>query len=175
MFRDGVQDRFGLGAPQQQHTFQLAKALLDFAIVSDPDEMIDGVNNARLAATHVLKRLDTAEQAGDLPAFGSPVGHAHQRALQANFFEEFAYNAIAKSLCWHEAKHAWKRSNTKIAGRPQQRCKYSHATANGNDVVKPKVLANLAACSTRTVCCAKRRLLAMESDTTCSKLVCKMY
>ena len=65
----------------------------------------------------------------------APVGKAHHRAKQAKDFELSAYNATSKWFCWHEAKQAWNRSNTKTEGKPQAECKYSLATAKGNIVV----------------------------------------
>ena len=91
------------------------------------------------------KAFMTKAQVGNLPAFGSPVGQAHHRALHVNDFDFAAYSATSNALCWREARHDWKRSKAKIAGKPQPSCKNSAATARGSNVVWPRQRGNLAA------------------------------
>ena len=98
----------------------------------------------------VAKAFMKKEHVGDFPALGSPVGHAHQRALQVKLVDLAAYSAISNALCWHDAKQAWNKSNAKTAGKPQPWCRYSHATARGRIVVWPRQRGIFAACSIET-------------------------
>ena len=88
----------------------------------------------------------TKEQVGDLPALGSPVGHAHHRAFVVCLWDSSAQSAIDKDV-WQDARHAWNMSNANTAGKPHPRRRYSQATANGKGVVYPRTRGNPDACS----------------------------
>ena len=46
----------------------------------------------------LAKAFITKAHVGDFPAFGSPVGHAHHRALHVNDFDLSAYRATSRAL-----------------------------------------------------------------------------
>ena len=176
-FRGKAGSRMGLPSwPQRRRTSCKERSLSwILPLFPTPQKWSIGQNKSLCSCTSFWNAAQMKEHAWDLPALGPPTRQAHHRALFLKCWLSSVYNPTASSLFWQEAKQDWNRSKAKMAGKPQPRCKYPHATAKRKLVVCGRTDSRLAASSTRTLCVRIPFKLSKECIRICWKLWSEMY